>query len=147
MIPNKNYVLGKGFHTSGKCRVKREFKDVVDVNNIVNRYVKHGVMPELRKSGMYADVSKYGDYAECLAKVEKGNELFSSLPSEIRNRFNGNPQEMIDFLNNPENREEMIKLGFLDKKARKELKSSEKSVETAKKPVSEDKKAPKTTEE
>lgn len=90
-----------------------------DINNIMARYATTGVLPQMRdpSQAMYGDFSEVEDYQTSLAKVMAAEERFNSLPSELRRKFDYNPQNMIDFIQNPENREECIKLGFINKPA------------------------------
>jgi hypothetical protein len=39
-----------------------------------------------------------------------------ALPADLRARFSNNPEELINFLDNPENKDEAIRLGLLDQK-------------------------------
>ena len=41
--------------------------------------------------------------------------MFDNLPSDVRNRFNNNPAQLLDFVADPENKEEAIELGLLPK--------------------------------
>jgi hypothetical protein len=38
--------------------------------------------------------------------------MFMSLPAKIRSRFQNDPGAFLDFVQNPENRDEMIELGL-----------------------------------
>lgn len=61
---------------------------------------------------------KYGDFANPLSYQESLNlvihaqEQFNSLSSRVRERFANDPQKFLEFTSNPENAEEMVKLGL-----------------------------------
>lgn len=84
-----------------------------DVNEIISRFKKTGQITHLaRKTGVYADVTGITDLMTSLLTVEKANTAFMSLPAAARKRFNNDPQSMIEFLQDPANNEEAVKLGL-----------------------------------
>lgn len=108
---------------NGRVRVKtvneeasmtqQQFKDQVNVNNIIRKYKQTGQISHLRgSSGVFGDFTQIGSYQEMLDKVINARNLFEQLPSELRTRFQNNPQALIDFLDNPANDEEAIELGL-----------------------------------
>lgn len=94
-------------------------KDDLDINRIVNRALRDGAMdPSLnRVFGKYADVSDAGDFLSANIKYRQGVEAFENLSSKIRSRFNNDPMQLLQFLDDPNNREEAIELGFIEKVA------------------------------
>lgn len=98
----------------GPGRTKQSFKDEVDINKIIKKHARTGMITHVnKKQPFYGDVSSIGSYQESLEIVRNAEELFGNMSAEIRNRFNNEPQEMIDFLANPANKEEAIKLGMI----------------------------------
>lgn len=83
-----------------------------DINNILGKFVKTGILPSLKPEGVYADVSELGDYRECLEKVMKAEELFSQLPSKVRDRFSNDPESLISFCLDEKNMDELVSLGL-----------------------------------
>lgn len=106
----------QGIVFTEESRTKQSELETCDINNIMTRYATTGVLPPMRDPSlaMYGDFSEVEDYQTSLAKVMAAEERFNSLPSELRRKFDYNPQNMIDFILNPENREECIKLGFIN---------------------------------
>lgn len=100
-----------------KTRTQQQFKDQCDVNNIMSKYLKTGEIHHLaRKAGVYADVSNITDYHGMLLQVQDAANAFMALPSSIRIRFNNDPQELLQFLQDPKNLEEGTKLGLFEPK-------------------------------
>lgn len=97
----------------GPSRVKQAFGCEVDINNIMSRYHKTGVLPAGRLDGRYGDVSGVGDYATCLQRVEEVHDLFVSLPAAVRDRMGNSPARLLEFLADGANRDEAVKLGLL----------------------------------
>lgn len=88
-----------------------------DINNIMARYKQTGVMPlkMIRsKRGVYADVSEFGDYTDCLNKVAHAEQMFMSLPAKVRDRFANNPAAFLAFASDPNNAQELIDLGLAE---------------------------------
>lgn len=98
----------------GETLTQQEFKDECDINVIMRRYARSGQLPQLNLQGVYGDFSEVPDYMEALNTVLHAQESFSDLPSELRERFNHNPGALLQFLGNPSNREEAIKLGLVN---------------------------------
>lgn len=98
-------------------RTRQEFSKICDINRIVDKYHRTGVLTHVRGPGMYGDVSQFQDmdYRECIEFVEKANKDFEGLDVNLRNKFDNDPQKLINFLDNPENREEAIKMGIFKK--------------------------------
>lgn len=95
-------------------RTKQAFKDDCDINKIIARYEKTGMIENLSKgTPFYGDVSDILSYQDALEVVDKAESLFGSMSAEIRNRFNNNPAEMVSFLADSKNIEEAKKLGMV----------------------------------
>lgn len=100
-------------------RTKQAPAEACDVNSIMARYVKAGFMrsggmPNLAPGGEYADVSALSgtDYGDAVAKVQRVNEAFDALPAQMRDRFKNNPQGFLEFISDPANTLECVKLGL-----------------------------------
>lgn len=104
----------------------------VDINKIMARYHKTGLLQTTRKQALVGDFSSVGSYQECLEKVLAAQDAFMSLDSQIRARFDNDVSKIIDFCENPENLEEAIKLGLVDKP---DVESSVADLEKVKEPV------------
>lgn len=84
-----------------------------EVNSIISKYRKTGAITHLsKKAGQFADVSDIPDMLEAHERVTNAFNAFQELPAVIRDKFQNDPMKMIQFLNNPENNEEAIKLGL-----------------------------------
>lgn len=94
-------------------KTDQSFKDEVNVNNIISKFNKTGQISHLaKKQGMYADLSTIEDLHTSLTQVVQAQEAFDSLPAELRRRFGNSPVEMVNFLQDPANDQEAVKLGL-----------------------------------
>lgn len=66
------------------------------------------------KIGRYADFSSIQDYREMLDTVRYAQEAFAILPAEMRKRFDNDPSQLLDFVQDPNNYDEGVKLGLLN---------------------------------
>ena len=108
----------KGITFTEPSRTKQSDLEACDINNIMARYAATGVVDHFAAGQpLYGDFSEVEDYQTSLEKVISAEERFNSLPSELRKKFDYNPQNMIDFILDERNREECIQLGFINKPA------------------------------
>lgn len=93
-------------------KAKQSFKAECDVNNILARYQKTGVL-EFRNQNepRYGEVPVI-DYREALIEVRKAETMFMELPSSVRKRFKNDPGELLAFVQDPANRTEGERLGL-----------------------------------
>ena len=101
------------FETTGESMTQQQFKEECDVNNILAKYRKTGLVTHLAKhSGQFGDFSSIEDYRTSLDKLTTAQKSFEMLPSELRNKFNNDPGQLIEYLADEKNDEEAIKFGL-----------------------------------
>lgn len=87
-----------------------------DINNIVERFRKTGVLPVLPdKSGNFVDFSSIGTYQDAMIKILEAESLFDALPAKIRAEFGNDPGTFLEFADNPDNHDKMVEMGLLAK--------------------------------
>lgn len=87
-----------------------------DINTIMEKYRITGALPcTVHPEGVSGDFSDLGDFQICLDKINRGKAEFMSLPSALRNRFGNDPAAYVDFVLDPANQDECIKLGLREK--------------------------------
>lgn len=92
---------------------QQNFKDECDINHIVRQFGLTGELPGKPMSPQYGDFTGVLDYHSAVNAVLAAQDDFMELPAQLRSRFNNDPAQLIDFLNNDENREEATKLGLV----------------------------------
>lgn len=100
--------------TGQESLTKQSFKDECDINNIVASFSRTGQITHLNEraaQGMFTDLPDSFEYQDALNAVIAGEQAFAALPSALRERFHNDPAEFLDFMSNPDNQEEAIKLG------------------------------------
>jgi phage internal scaffolding protein len=100
-------------HFDGPGRTKQEFKDESDINNIMARYMRTGLIDNVtQKLPQFADVDG-STFHDAMMIVAESKTLFQELPSHIRTEFDNDPGQFLDFVHNPENRSQMAEWGLL----------------------------------
>lgn len=105
-------------NTEGVTRTKQAFKDECDVNIILSKYQKSGILPYMRAGGSYGDFSQVSDYQTALNTINQAEEAFRSLPSKLRARLHNDPAEFLQFVQDPANEEELIKYGLASRRVK-----------------------------
>lgn len=101
----------------GEGRTKQSFKDECDINVIMRRYQKTGVLPmSQRLEPRYADITGV-DFQSAMDLVANARTAFEELPASIRTRFENDPAKLLDFVHDEDNYAEAAELGLLDMKA------------------------------
>lgn len=98
--------------TDDEDMTQQQFKDECDINTLMERFGVTGHLPAPIKVPLEGDFTDVDDYHGAVRAVRQAEEEFMKLPSKWRVRFNYDPQAMMDFVHNPDNRDEAIKLGF-----------------------------------
>lgn len=91
---------------------QQHFEPETNINNIMNRYEKTGLLPTSGAPVQYMDVSNIHDYHSSLNFIQSANKSFMSLPALVRKRFNNDPGLLLQFLNDPKNASEAYSLGL-----------------------------------
>ena len=100
------------FSTTGQSMTRQSHKQECDINNIVKRFNKDGHINHLNKHGeSYDDVSG-ADYRLWMNKLVSAREMFEELPSETRSQFGNNPAMFLDYVQNPDNADQLVKMGL-----------------------------------
>lgn len=102
----------------GEGRTKQQFKDECDINVIMKRYQNTGVLENVRdaRNARFADVTSY-DFQNAMDILADARTAFEELPASIRDRFNNDPAELLDFVHDKDNQEEAADLGLLTTEA------------------------------
>ncbi len=104
--------------TGDKIRTKQSAKNECDINQILAKYLRTGVVaPEnmAKRQAVFADVSETGDYHTARNQVIAAKDAFMTLPAKLRARFNNDPGKLLDFCADSNNLEEAIELGIITK--------------------------------
>lgn len=98
---------------STKGRTKQSFKAECDINTIVARFLRTGILDFAQKNE-----PRYGDttgleYQSAMQTVAAAKTLFNELPAALRHRFENEPAKFLDFVQDKDNADEARELGLL----------------------------------
>lgn len=109
--------VGSDLVCKDPSRAKQSSRDECDINNIMRKYHKTGLLPSRAGEGLYVDASTLGDYHAACNQILAAEELFASLPSKVRSRFKNDPAELIAACSDPKNLPELVELGLANPEA------------------------------
>ncbi len=110
----KNNTRRVQFHPDQtEIRTEQAHANASDINTIMRKYHKTGLLPEPVLPGVYGDFSTAVDFHTAQDKIIDANNLFNALPSDIRTTFKNDPGLFYQFVNDDENRAECQAMGLV----------------------------------
>lgn len=115
--PYKNRSLKSVLKFNEPSRTKQCHKIETDIRNQLLKFATREQlqMSQMAAKPIYGDFSQLPDFQEAQTMVARTKEYFDGLPSDIRARFHNDSSEFVSFVGNPNNAEEAVKLGILEK--------------------------------
>lgn len=95
-------------------RAKQSMRDECDINLIMAKFTKSGHVDHFAKHGGSYGFATSVDFHSAMNIVTRARQMFEALPASTRDRFNNEPTEFLDFVQDPENHEEMKELGLVE---------------------------------
>lgn len=117
--------LATALNCEDESRAQQQFKDEVDINTIVDRFGVTGESPPAMQFPTEQDFTEAFDFQTSMNVIVKAREEFMTMPAKTRARFQNDPQTFMEFIHNPENVDEAIKLGLAVKRPPPEEKKTE----------------------
>lgn len=114
-----NYDTNAASNASGlvceePTRTQQHHREECDINVILERFGRTGQLPINAISGTYGDFSGVHDYHTALNTLIAAENEFDALPAKLRARFANEPANLIEFLNDPKNKDQAIELGLIN---------------------------------
>ena len=93
-------------------RTKQSDSEDCEINNIMAKYMRTGAIDHFTThQGNYSDTTG-ADFETAMNIVADAQNMFADLPSALRAKFENSPRLFLDFVQNPENAQEMAELGL-----------------------------------
>lgn len=100
--------------SGGESVTQQHLKDKCDVNNIMRRYMKTGVIDHIKQNkAFYGDVTGL-DYRDAHEKVLRAQEAFNALPAKLRRMMDNDPQNFLDWMSSDKDIEMKKELGLIE---------------------------------
>ena len=101
------------FHPSRSLTSQNEAEEL-DINSIMARYLKTGLMPQTRAQAFFGDASSLPDFMTAQQIILDAKAAFEGLPAKVRDRFHNSPEKFLEFMSDEDNLEEARFLGLLE---------------------------------
>ena len=102
-----------GLTCSDPSKAVQSQKDDADINVIVKRFGVTGQLPAAVLLPEYGDFTGIDNYRDAIEAVRTAEEEFLKIPSEVRAKFNHDPQAWLEYVNNPANQQWLAENGYL----------------------------------
>lgn len=102
----------RGALPSGPTKTRQSQADEADINKLVARYGLGGAFPAPARLPEYQDFDDIFDFQSAMDTLNAAEKTFQSIPAKLRARFENNPQKFLEFVTDPENKDELVKLGL-----------------------------------
>lgn len=88
-----------------------------DINNIIATYHKTGFFPTPQAELAYADLFDAPTRQDAFQTVINAESAFMALDANTRKRFDNDPRQFLDFIDDPRNGAELVKMGLATPRA------------------------------
>jgi len=93
----------------------QEFADECDINVLMARYEKTGVLNHFSKSAPnYLDLSNMPDLHEALSIYDRAQAAFMTLPAHVRREFDNDPAKFVEYAQDEKNVDKMREWGLAE---------------------------------
>ncbi len=97
-------------------KTDQSYKNACDINVIIANATKTGVLPfQTNKVAQYIDNTEIPSLLDAQNLLITAKNSFMALPSQIRKLMDHDPTKLVDFINDPENKDILLKHGILEK--------------------------------
>lgn len=91
-------------------RTRSEFVDSCDINSIIRRYKRSGVLYATHQVPTFQDFTQNVDFYQMQNTLAEASQGFEALPSHVRKRFNNDLGQFYEFYYDPSNEDELIEM-------------------------------------
>lgn len=95
---------------------QQQYLEESDINFIAERAGLNGEMPQIQNLPSYENYEGIFDFQTAMNTIRAAQENFMTYPAKLRERFQNDPQRFLEFVEDPENADEAVKLGLAVKR-------------------------------
>lgn len=100
--PPQDRPYGETFDPEKDC-TKQSFAEECNINNILDRFIRTGVIDHVSKFGaVYGDFGTGAEFQEHMMQIANAQNMFNELPARARQYFNEDPAQFLDYVNGDE---------------------------------------------
>lgn len=93
---------------------KQSFADETNINNILDKYKKTGLIEHVKNHGGYSEMPDPIEYQQAVQMSIDAQLAFDDLPAHVRREFDNDPFTFLSFIEDPDNVERMAELGLIE---------------------------------
>lgn len=109
-IPRPNITVD---FTGEQTLTEQSHKSECDMHNILRQYRQTGLVAHVRQyEGKYMDMPNALDFQQSMNVIAEANQMFASVPADIRKKFGNDPAQYLEFVQNPENLDALREMGL-----------------------------------
>lgn len=91
---------------------KQSHRDECDINQIMAKFQNSGMVDHFNNHQAQYGFASGDSFYESMLVINKAQSMFDELPSSVRKRFANSPSEFLEFVQNPDNADDLVKLGL-----------------------------------
>lgn len=99
MSYGSKYVRGQRLSVDidpAKCKTEQAHKQECDINYILKRYRKTGMLPVANRAPQFGDAITMNSFNAAMNTVAEGKSAFEALPAAVRRKFKNNPKYWLE---------------------------------------------------
>jgi phage internal scaffolding protein len=97
---------------TGSSRTKQSLKDETNINLIMSKYQKTGVINFANTTPPTYEYASSDDYHTSLNLITTAQSKFNELPSSVRNKFQNDPYKFLDYMHDENKLEDSYLTGL-----------------------------------
>jgi phage internal scaffolding protein len=86
---------------------------LTEIDNLLEPARKKGLLDAVTKFEGEMDDIPVADFEQAMNTVVQAQTMFDAMPHEVRTRFANDPSKFLEFVNNPDNAQEMMSMGLI----------------------------------
>lgn len=108
----RNFGKSRGLACMDKTRTVVSQALETDINEIMRRFGKTGMLPQGVARPILQDFTEITDFRSAMDTILMAKHSFMQMPAEVRDRFGNSPEAFVNFCSDDANIDEMRKLGI-----------------------------------
>jgi len=91
---------------------KQEMREETNINLIMAKFQRTGMVSHLNEHQAQYSFATGDDFLASMLIINKAQDMFDELPSSVRKRFANSPHDFLEFVQNPDNADDLVNMGL-----------------------------------
>ena len=114
MYRDRNQTVRVTTDPVGESMTKQSLAAACDINNIMAKYKKTGLITHIREGATYQDLPGALEFHDAQNLIVEAVASFNGLSAAVRKRFGNDPSQLLAFISDENNLAEAISLGLVE---------------------------------